>query len=148
MKHLRLDTVYNLLVSAENILSSRAIKNYLEGFTMNLLLSDTIDEADGFPITENHFFDSGDDCFQNKQHQIELIGDDSLTIDFDAFCEFEYHTVDETDIGLGAKGEICGIENSWFDITGITLYLHDGSEFDLTNSEAIREHLTKFINIE
>lgn len=147
MKTLRLETILQSFINSENTLYQRSLVSFLEGLTEQLLdLSDTDITC---PVTEDDFLGSGNSHLRNKEMQIELTDEISLTVNFDAVCEFEYNTVDETSVGLGSKGDICGLSNSWIEINKITLYTQDGSEFYFHHStSSIAEYLNNVINIE
>lgn len=146
MKTLKLETVLQSFKNSENILYERSLQQFLNGFVEQLL--DLPGTEIVCPVTQDDFLGSGKHTLKNKEIQITLTEDIFLNATFDAFCEFEYNTVDETEVGLGAKGDVCGIETDWIELRKITLYTQEGSEFFLGLDEGVAEYLNNVICIE
>jgi len=133
---MNLQELRDLNITLEQSLQAYAIKYFALGLVKELLDTDGIE-----PIDTQIFLNECQDEIKNQELQIELTNDSHLVVNYTAFCEFEWHTVDETENGLGKKGDVADVDTYWADIQKIELFLFDGSIFDLT--EELRETITK-----
>ena len=133
---MNLQELRDLNITLEQSLQAYAIKYFALGLVKELLDTDGIE-----PIDTQIFLNECQDEIKNQELQIELTNDSHLVVNYTAFCEFEWNTVDETENGLGRKGDVAGVDAFWADIQKIELFLFDGSIFDLT--EELRETITK-----
>ena len=133
---MNLQELRDLHITLEQSLQAYAIKYFALGLVEELLDIDDIE-----PIDTQIFLNECQDEIKNQELQIELTNDSHLVVNYTAFCEFEWHTVDETENGLGKKGDVADVDIYWADIQKIELFLFDGSVFDLT--EELRETITK-----
>ena len=136
------------LGSAENTMYQKVILNFVEAMTMEMIEQDHIDLTENLNLTQDDFISSGGWRIPDKEMQIGLTENTHLNIKFTAFCNFDYNTVDETSVGMGAKGDICGIDTTWIELTEITLFTGDGCEFDLTDFKELGDYLIANINID
>lgn len=148
MKNLNLKDLHDLLELNENILSSRAIRHYLSGLIMEFLNKDDIDCVGEFNTTNQDFLEECKSTLLGKEFNVSITNDTFLKVQYNAECLFEYEAADETSVGGGMKGDVCGVSDSWIIITKITLFCGDGSVFDFTHNELIPEYLEKNIFIE
>jgi len=133
---MNLQDLRDLHTTLDQSLQAYAIKYFALGLVEELLDTDEIE-----PIDTQIFLNECQDEVKNQELQIELTTDSHLVVNYTAFCEFEWHTVDETENGLGKKGDVADVDTYWADIQKIELFLFDGSIFDLT--EELRETITK-----
>ena len=148
MKKLKLDAVMYDLGSRDNILYQRAIQGFIEAMTMEMIEQDHIDVNEDLNLTQDDFISSGNSVLMSRELTINLTENNHLNVKFTAYCNFDYNTVDETSVGLGAKGDICGIDTTWITPYKITLFTGDGCEFDLTDFKEIGDYLIANINID
>ena len=145
MKHLKIEQIISLAEMRGDTLSANGINNFIESIVMDLLESLDIDVMDGFPTTKDDFKESS---MLEADYQIPLSTDISLDICYNAYCQYEYNTCDETDNGGGKKGDLIGVEFAWLDIKTIMFYTPDGSVIDMSANNTIKEFLHTNINIE
>ena len=136
------------LGSADNILYQRAIQGFIEAITMEMIEQDHIDVNENLNLTQDDFLSSGEWRLPNKEMQIGLTENNHLNIKFTAFCEFDYNTVDETSVGMGAKGDVCGVDSTFIELVEAKLFTGDGCEFDLTECVELCKYLHSNINID
>ena len=111
--------------TTENTLLQTVLSDFIKDLSINLL-----DEVDVNPICEEDFTDKERSTIKDYR-ELELSCNSSIELEFTATCNFEYAERDED--GLYSKGDIIGCNNIECDINKVTLYLFDGSEFNLTD---------------
>lgn len=126
----------------------RIITSFCEATVIDLLETDAMNWRDEFNIKEQDFYDEMKRELRERNIGFSLTIDTSLIMRCIPNCEFEYNRADESSVGLGSKGDVSGIANSWFEITGLFYATADGSEIDLTKCDDLREYLRRELNIE
>lgn len=138
MKHLKIKTCLDLIANSENKLLIDSINTFLETLLLDIIKQHESTILETIDVIENQDFLNKGTGIINNQETIISIGEDShLTIEYSAYADFEYNKADERSVGGGRVGDICDVENSWVDCNGITFYVGDGSEIDLSDSDVL-----------
>lgn len=144
MRTLKLETANEILLSNENILLSKSIKNFVEETIMDLIHTNKnfgLDFRIKIDLSDSDFIETRKSALYNKEFIVDISENIFLNVKYDAFCEFELNRTDETEVGLGMTGEICGVDNFYIEIKQIIATMSDNSEFDLSNLYDLKEFL-------
>jgi len=146
MKTLKLETVVKGLENSENILYKNSINNFMNDLVREMLFTDKVDPMDEFFFNLDGFNNS---FIRKYEFNIGLTEGICLKVKCEIEGEAEYNDCDESEVGLGAKGDFSGIKESYIEIKEILFYLHDGSEFiiDINNNNDITEYITNRLKI-
>ncbi len=134
---MNLQGINDLISTGENTVVKEALNIFINTLAKELLTEELLQAIE--PISEDIF--TTETVWRDLQ--IDLSTNISLVIEYEATCEYEVNTVDETDNGGGRVGEVCGIDTIAVTIDSIIFYTHDGGEFDLTDNKNIREAIIK-----
>jgi len=144
MRTLKLERANEILLQNENIILSESIKNFVEETIMDLIYTNKnfgLDFRIKIDLSDSDFIESRKNFLYNKQFTMDISENIFLDVKYDTYCEFELNTTDETEVGLGMTGEICGVDNFSIEIKQIIATMSDNSEFDLSNLYDLKEFL-------
>lgn len=136
MRTLKLETANEILLDNGKRIISKSIKNFVEETIMDLIYTNKnfgLDFRIKIDLSDSDFIESRKTALYNKQFTMDISQNIFLDVKYDAYCEFELNTSDETEVGLGMTGEICGVDNFSIEIKQIIATMSDNSEFDLSN---------------
>lgn len=145
MRKLKIRDAYERLNMDAKI--AETINDFIEATVLDSLDTDALDWAHGFKTTKQDFIELGKSVIQGCQDYLALTHETSFTMNYDAQCSFEYSQADETEVGLGAKGTISGVNFAKFNITGLYYVTADGSEIDLTDSAKVKAIIYRELKI-
>jgi len=129
---MNLQTLYDLQKTLGNTLQGKVIRNFIESLAIELL-NDKLNDTE--PIDTEIFLCDLKSEIKDQEQQITLTEDSHLVVEYAAYCEFEYNKVDETDNGGGLKGDVCDVDTYDIEIEKVTLYLFEGSVFEIDNNK-------------
>ena len=144
MRRLKMETVYNCLATNENEILSESIHSFIETTIMDLLMTNKnfgLDFRIKIDLIDSDFIENRKSALYNQEFMVDISENIFLDVKYDAFCEFELNTTDETEVGLGMTGEICGVDSFNIEIKQIIATMSDNSEFDLSNCYDLKEFL-------
>ena len=144
MRRLKMETVYNCLATNENEILSESIHSFIETTIMDLLMTNKnfgLDFRIKIDLIDSDFIENRKSALYNQEFMVDISENIFLDVKYDAFCEFELNTTDETEVGLGMTGEICGVNSFNIEIKKIKATMSDNSEFDLSNCYDLKEFL-------
>lgn len=122
-----LSTIQDYVNTGYDTLLKKGLHKFVVGLAEELINVNDIE-----PVEEYHFMENYRHTVRRTQ-QLDLSIDSSLEIKTKNTCDFIDSNYDETDIGGAAIGQITGVKNIEVEIEKITMYLFDGSEFDLSD---------------
>jgi|TARA_B110000908_G_scaffold96226_1_gene113791 hypothetical protein len=144
MRRLKMETVYNCLATNENEILSESIHSFIETTIMDLLMTNKnfgLDFRIKIDLIDSDFIENRKSALYNQEFMVDISENIFLDVKYDAFCEFELNTTDETEVGLGMTGEICGVNSFNIEIKKIKATMSDNSEFDLSNCYDLKNFL-------
>ena len=144
MRRLKMETVYNCLATNENEILSESIHSFIETTIMDLLMTNKnfgLDFRIKIDLIDSDFIEKRKSALYNQEFMVDISENIFLDVKYDAFCEFELNTTDETEVGLGMTGEICGVNSFNIEIKKIKATMSDNSEFDLSNCYDLKNFL-------
>ncbi len=144
MRTLKLETANQILLSNENQILSESIHSFVETTIMDLVMTNKnfgLDSRIKIDLSDCDFIESRKTYLYNKEFIVEISENIFLDVKYEAFCEFELNYTDETEVGLGMTGEICGVDNFSIEIKSIIATMSDNSEFDLSNCYDLKNFL-------
>lgn len=144
MRRLKMETVYNCLVTNENEILSESIHSFIETTIMDLVVTEagnSIDNRIRINLSDCDFIETKKNYLYNQEFIFDISHDIFLNVKYDTFCKFELNYTDETEVGLGMTGEICGVESFYIEIREIIATMSDCSEFDLSDCYELKNFL-------
>lgn len=137
---------FDEILKARTVSHSDKLKKFLKGFILEFFNNKDFDVAKDFTTQNHDFLENCSNVIENQSLHIGITQDTFLVVEYDAHCDFEYNSEDETSVNLGGSGEICGVSSSAIVMTKITLFCGDGQFFNFTGDKEIRSFL--FNNLE